>query len=135
AAAHSGFYSRGYALTPGNVEFLRTIGVWQGIPEERLARVEAMHIFGDNKRAVLEFDAYEAGVPELAWIVEDSALQRSLWSGLSPLPRRCERLEIGAEHALISFADAQAIAAKLVVGADGAHSFVRSAAGIAATER
>jgi len=133
--ARAGFDPRVYALSPGNVEFLRMLGVWESLPAERLARVEAMRIFGDDKRAVLEFDAYEAGVRELAWIVEDSALQLALWSGLSGMALRCERLEAGAEHALISFADGAPLAAKLVVGADGAHSFVRSAAGIAVKER
>ena len=135
AVARAGFDPRVYALSPGNVEFLRMLGVWESLPAERLARVEAMRIFGDDKRAVLEFDAYEAGVRELAWIVEDSALQLALWSGLSGMALRCERLEAGAEHALISFADGAPLAAKLVVGADGAHSFVRSAAGIAVRER
>lgn len=135
AAKHAGFDPRVYALSPGNVDFLRALGVWQSVPAERLARVEAMHIFGDDKRAALEFNAYEAGVRELAWIVEDGALQRALWSGVTSMALRCERLETGAEHTLISFADGPAVAAKLVVGADGAHSFVRRAAGIAAKER
>lgn len=130
-----GFDPRCYALSPGNVEFLRKLGAWENLPAERVARVEAMHVFGDDGRAVLEFDAYEAGVRELAWIVEDGALQRALWSGLSGMALRCERLEVTAEHAVLSFADGEPIAAKLVVGADGAHSFVRGAAGIAATER
>lgn len=135
AMAHSGFDPRVYALSPGNVEFLRSLGAWDGVPAERLARVEAMRIFGDDTRAALEFDAYEAGVRELAWIVEDGALQRALWSGLAGMALRCERLEIAAEHAVLSFADGAQLAAKLVVGADGAHSFVRQAAGIAARER
>ena len=135
APAHAGFDPRVYALSPGNVEFLRTLGVWQKLPVERLARVEAMDIFGDDKRAVLEFDAYQAGMRELAWIVEDSELQRALWSGLSAMALRCERLEPGLEHTMISFSDGAPIAAKLVVGADGAHSFVRRAAGIEAKER
>ena len=134
-APAAGFDARVYALSPGNVEFLRGLGVWDALPAERLAPVHAMRIFGDDVRAALEFDAYQAGVPELAWIVEDCALQRALWSGLSGMALRCERLEIGAEHAVISFADAAPIAAKLVVGADGAHSFVRGAAGIDARER
>ena len=134
AAKHAGFDPRVYALSPGNVDFLRALGVWQSMPAERLARVEAMHIFGDDKRAVLEFDAYEAGVRELAWIVEDSELQRALWSGLSGMELRCEKLDTGADHTLISFADGAPLAAKLVVGADGAHSFVRRAARIEAKE-
>jgi len=132
---HTGFDPRVYALSPGNAEFLRGLGLWQNLPAERVARVEAMHIFGDDKRAVLEFDAYEAGVPELAWIVEDSELQRALWSGLSGMALRCESLEAGGEHTVISFTDGAPLAAKLVVGADGAHSFVRRAAGIEAKER
>jgi ubiquinone biosynthesis UbiH/UbiF/VisC/COQ6 family hydroxylase len=134
AAAAAGFDPRVYALSPGNVQFLRALGVWEALPAERLAPVHAMRIFGDDGRAALEFDAYQAGVPELAWIVEDSALQRALWSGLTGMGHRCERLEVGVEHAVISFADAAPITAKLVVGADGAHSFVRGAAGIVARE-
>jgi len=134
-APRAGFDARTYALSPGNVEFLRALGVWQRLPAERLAAVHAMRIFGDDSRAALEFDAYQAGVPELAWIVEDSELQRALWSGLSGMANRCERLEIETGHAVLSFADAPPLAAKLIVGADGAHSFVRGAAGIAASER
>ena len=33
-------------------------------------------------RRSIEFDAYGAGVPELAWIVEDAVLQDALWQGL-----------------------------------------------------
>jgi 2-octaprenylphenol hydroxylase len=134
-APAAGFDSRVYALSPANVEFLRALGVWHALPAARLAPVHAMRIFGDDARASLEFDAYQAGVPELAWIVEDSALQRALWSGLSGMAYRCERLEIADGQAVLSFADAAPIEAKLVVGADGAHSFVRRAAGIDARER
>jgi len=135
AAPTAGFDARVYALSPGNVEFLRRLGVWHALPAERLAPVHAMRIFGDDARARLEFDAYQAGVPELAWIVEDSALQRALRSGLSGMAHRCQQLEISDEGAVLSFADAAPISAKLVVGADGAHSFVRRAAGIDAAER
>ena len=135
AATAGTFDARVYALSPANVEFLRALGAWQALPPERLAPVHAMRIFGDDANASLEFDAYEAGVPALAWIVEDSALQRALWSGLAAMPRRCDRLEVRANHALISFADGGALSAKLVIGADGAHSFVRAAAGIEATDR
>src|SRR6185436_9066850 len=46
-----------------------------------------------------------------------------------------ERLVVGADQALLAFSDGAQLAAKLVIGADGAQSFVRGAAGIAATER
>jgi ubiquinone biosynthesis UbiH/UbiF/VisC/COQ6 family hydroxylase len=134
-APSAGFDPRVYALSPGNVDFLRRLRVWEALPAERLAPVYAMRIYGDDGRAALEFDAYQAGVAELAWIVEDSELQRALWSGLSALPQRCERLTVDAQQAVITFTDATAIAAQLVIGADGANSFVRNSAGIATRER
>jgi ubiquinone biosynthesis UbiH/UbiF/VisC/COQ6 family hydroxylase len=128
--------ARVYALSPGNVAFLKGLGVWQAMPQDRLAPVHAMRIYGDEA-ASLEFDAYSAGVPELAWIVEDSVLQDALWSGLEVAlyaPAQCEALQIEAEKVSIRLAG-QKIFAKLVVGADGANSFVRQHAGIAAADR
>ena len=128
-----GFDPRVYALSPGNVDFLRRLGVWDTLSAERLAPVHAMRVYGDDARSSLEFNAYEAGVPELAWIVEDTALQRALATDLHPV--QCERLQMDERAARLVLADADAMEARLVVGADGASSFVRRAAGIAAAER
>ena len=134
-AIAEGFDPRVYALSPGNVEFLRRLGVWDALPSERVAPVHAMRIFGDDGKASLEFNAYEAGVPELAWIVEDAELQRSLASDLQPIPVRCERLQIDEHAARLFLEGGETLQARLVVGADGANSFVRRAAGIAVSDR
>ena len=133
ATGAEGFDPRTYALSPANVEFLRGIGAWSAMPQGRVAPVHAMRIFGDG--ASLEFNAYEAGVAELAWIVEDSALQTALWSGLANAGTRCSALELRKEAAMLTLGDGASISAPLVVGADGAQSLVRKAAGIDATER
>jgi ubiquinone biosynthesis UbiH/UbiF/VisC/COQ6 family hydroxylase len=130
------FDARVYALSPGNAAFLREIGAWQAMPERRLVPVQAMRIYGDDASR-LDFDAYDAGVPELAWIVEDAALQHALWQELEVdvlAPRQCERLAIERDRVLLRFDDQSEVSAKLVVGADGADSFVRRQAGIATTE-
>jgi ubiquinone biosynthesis UbiH/UbiF/VisC/COQ6 family hydroxylase len=132
------FDARVYALSPGNVAFLQAIGCWRSLAPERLVPVHAMSIYGDDGRARLEFDALEGGVAELAWIVEDIALQRALWSDLSGVEvvggAACERLIIDSSQATLLLADGRALQASLVVGADGAQSFVRREAGIGATE-
>jgi len=137
ASAAAAFDARVYALSPGNVAFLKQIGAWQAIPEDRRVPVHAMRIHGDDSSR-LDFDAYGAGVPELAWIVEDSLLQDALWRGLEAdilAPAQCDALSIEEEFATIALHDGRRISGKLVVGADGANSFVRRHAGIAATDR
>lgn len=136
-AARAAFDARVYALSPGNVEFLRKLKAWQSLPAGRVAPVHAMRIFGDDGASRLEFDAYRAGVSELAWIVEDSALQDALWAGLHVeifAPAQIEALTFGDEKAVLELRDGSSLAAKLVVGADGANSFVRRAAGIETAE-
>ena len=128
-----GLDARVYALSPGNVAFLRDLGAWQALPQDRLAAVHTMRVYAEGSS--LEFDAYEAGVPELAWIVEDALLQDALWSGLeSPVLAQCASLRIQEERAVLGLRDGAELSAKLVVGADGARSFVREQAGIAASE-
>ena len=142
AAASASFDARVYALSPGNAEFLRELKAWQGIAPERLTPVHAMRVFGDDGRSLLEFDAYRAGVEALAWIVEDGVLQDALQrvlharDGLEVIaPAQCERLELSPAHAMVHLRDGRSLRGKLVVGADGAHSFVREGAGLGVTER
>jgi len=132
------FDARVYALSPGNVAFLRGLGAWQRIPAARVQPVHAMRVFGDDGTSCIEFDAYRAGVPELAWIVEDKALQDALWSDLDVdvfAPAVCESLGVDEARAVLKLNDGRGLAGKLVVGADGASSFVRREAGIAAAEK
>jgi 2-octaprenylphenol hydroxylase len=143
AAAPAGhFDARVYALTPANVALLRALKVWQAMPAERLTPVHAMRVHGDDGASVLEFDAYEAGAPELAWIVEDAPLQAALWRGLEARDQleilaggECERLQPADGHVAVALRGGRGLRARLVVGADGARSFVRAQAGIAASER
>jgi 2-octaprenylphenol hydroxylase len=134
AARDGAFDARVYALSPGNVAFLKEVGAWQAIPASRLAAVRAMRVFGDDGSSSIEFDAYRAGVPELAWIVEDAALQEALRQGLDPIVAETGEILFGDKSVSIALRDGRSLAARLVVGADGANSPVRKAAGIAAAE-
>jgi len=126
------FDSRVYALSPGNVSFLHEIGAWQALAQARLAPVRAMRVFGDDGASSIEFDAYRAGVPELAWIVEDAALQDALWQGLDAEIGDLEMIRILEKGVCVTLRDGRTLEGRLVVGADGANSLVRRAAGIAA---
>jgi len=141
-AVDAAFGARIYAISPGNVAFLRGLRVWQRIPESRLTPVYAMQVHGDDGRARLEFDAYRAGVGELAWIVEDAALQAALWAALEHRERcelltaaSCAAFEAGEDDARLRLQDGRSLQARLVVAADGAGSPLRAMAGIAARTR
>jgi 2-polyprenylphenol 6-hydroxylase len=136
ATVNEGLDARVYALSPGNVAFLRSLGVWDRIPADRLQPVRGMQVFGDAGAELL-FDAYRAGVPELAWIVEDSVLQRALWDAVERrddirvhVGGRCAGLEVSEQAATLKRMDGVELSARLVAGADGATSFVREQAGI-----
>ncbi|MGH8686145.1 MAG: FAD-dependent monooxygenase [Burkholderiales bacterium] len=133
------FDSRVYALTPGNVAFLESIGVWRRLSMVRVAPVRTMRVFGDAAGSGIAFDAYRAGTDALAWIVEDGALQAALRGALADAGRvtlrtgaRLERLEIEAAHANLRLQGGRTLRARLVVGADGADSAVRTQAEIEA---
>ena len=130
------FDPRVYALSPGSVEFLRSLKVWDVLAPERVTPVHAMRIYGDAAGATLEMDAYRAGVPELAWTVEDSRLQAALWGALATqdrieifAPAECASIGLG-ESAKVTLSDGRTLESDLLVGADGADSFVRTAAGM-----
>jgi ubiquinone biosynthesis UbiH/UbiF/VisC/COQ6 family hydroxylase len=141
-SAPPGFDSRVYAVSPGNAAFLAQLGAWDAIEPARKTPVHAMRVYGDDGESLIEFDAYRTGCAELAWIVEDRLLQKALWHGLE----RQDALALYPESAILdldiagpqvslSLADGRRLAANLVVGADGARSFVRKRAGIAGDER
>jgi ubiquinone biosynthesis UbiH/UbiF/VisC/COQ6 family hydroxylase len=133
--------SRIYAVSPGSVAFLERVGAWQGVDATRSARVETMRIFGDAPSSRLEFSAYEAGVRELAVIAENGRLQAALWQCLERAPHvrllcpaHCEALQQRAGYAELTLAGGTVLRAQLVVGADGAQSWVREQAGIKVLE-
>src|SRR5438270_12585885 len=99
-----------------------------------------MQIFGDQARGRLEFSAYDAGLRELAWIVENSVLHAELWRALGDsshvslfCPARCHDLAWDREQAVLTLEDGRELAGRLIVGADGVDSWVRDRAGIAAS--
>jgi len=128
--------SRIYAISPGNAAFLDRLGVWSRLDAQRLQRVEAMTIFGDERAGRLDFSAYDAGLRELTFIVENGALQRALDDamaeapGLNVLRAPATGLTVAAGGGRLMLEDGVEVEAALIVGTDGGDSWVRRAAGI-----
>jgi ubiquinone biosynthesis UbiH/UbiF/VisC/COQ6 family hydroxylase len=135
--------ARIYAVAPGSVELLRTLGAWREMPSTRVQPVAGMEVFGDRPGTPpLVFDAIDSGAEALAYIAEAGAMQRALWHVLAResavsvrVPARPARIEVAADRAVLTFGDGSRALAPLVVGADGARSWVRDAAGIPVRSR
>ena len=133
-ASESIWDSRIYAYSPGNVEWLRSLGGWD--TPVRAQAVYAMRIHGDNGGR-LSFDAIDAGLQELAWIAENNRLQAAIWQSLSGNPNvkaiqsPASAVTWGSEtQHLLHLEDGQKLTANLLIGADGAMSWLRAQAGI-----
>ncbi|MGB7651492.1 MAG: UbiH/UbiF family hydroxylase [Gallionella sp.] len=131
--------SRIFAISPGSRKFLETCGAWALLDKQRIAAVEAMHVFGDTA-AELNFSAYQMGVPELACIVENRALHGALWQILQQQENltllqgtRCQALQVATDQACLTLDDGTQLGAALIVGADGRDSWLRQQAGLSAT--
>jgi ubiquinone biosynthesis UbiH/UbiF/VisC/COQ6 family hydroxylase len=136
--AGSGWDSRVYAVSPAAQGFLQEIGAWQHLDVGRLTPVYDMAIRGDGDGR-LDFSAYDSGVDQLAWIVESGLMQRELWESVKRqgnvtlfCPAQPQRLEMRGDAAQLGLTSGETLEAKLLVGADGADSWVRAQAGLPA---
>lgn len=125
---------RVYALAPSSRRFLDGLGLWSAIEAGRVAPIAAMRVWERDPVRALRFDAAEAGSPALGWIVEQNLLADVLWSALPGsvgLPQvKVESARFEDEDVRLSLSDGSVVRAALAVGAEGARSSLREAAGI-----
>jgi len=130
--------SRVYAISPGSVSFLEDLEVWPTIKKTRITPVHEMEIFGDDNSACLDFSAYDAGMTELAFIVENRQLQTATWNELKKkitkikvfCPMQCTSIEWNETYANVRLSNGESLQTALIIGADGVNSWVRNQAKI-----
>ncbi|MBT8092701.1 MAG: FAD-dependent monooxygenase, partial [Gammaproteobacteria bacterium] len=133
------------AIATGSADILESVGAWQHVSESRLCAYERMLVWDERdlpgSSATLRFDAAEFGVAQLGFIVENVLLQDALLKALQNtsvslrFDTPIRSLGQQGQRYRIALDDNRMLLADLVVGADGAHSFVRTAAGIETNRR
>jgi ubiquinone biosynthesis UbiH/UbiF/VisC/COQ6 family hydroxylase len=128
--------NRVYAISPGSADLLAHIGCWPHLTPDRLQRVEQMVVSGDAG-GVINFSAFDIGTEELAWIVESSEMACELWTSVSRqrnvtcfCPAEPRSLQVNADQAVLSLTSGPTLRGKLIVGADGRDSWVRTQMGL-----
>ncbi|KAK4248155.1 hypothetical protein C7999DRAFT_31349 [Corynascus novoguineensis] len=145
------FSNRCSSLTPSSVQFLDGIGAWKHLERDRVQAYQEMQVWDGVTGARIEFDWAPGSAPTtgttIAYMNENLNLTSGLLKRIDELggvsvfdKARVESIAYGEETEeldlrewpVVHLSGGKQLAARLLVGADGANSPVRSFAGIEA---
>ncbi|KAF2707482.1 ubiquinone biosynthesis monooxygenase COQ6 [Pleomassaria siparia CBS 279.74] len=154
-ASLESFSNRCSSLTPASVKNLQEIGAWSHVNAARVQSYQEMQVWDGVSDARISFD-WDSARPLLsarkptqpttiAYMIENVNTTTTLLSRLSALggvdvfsPTKVESIELGndtekldlSSWPILTLSNGKKLAARLLVGADGANSPVRTFAGI-----
>ncbi|MCD1127048.1 FAD-dependent 2-octaprenylphenol hydroxylase [Jinshanibacter sp. LJY008] len=130
------------AINAASERFLDYLGVWKGIEALRLSPYSAMDVWDRDSFGRIAFKAEDYGYTHLGHIIENDVIHKALWdranssSDITLLaPSRLKQVVRGENEAFITLEDGRMLSGRLVVGADGANSWLRQHADIPLTFR
>ncbi|KAI9204565.1 uncharacterized protein BJ171DRAFT_424072 [Polychytrium aggregatum] len=135
------------SITPASQRFLAEVGAWEAIDPARRHRFSKMQIWDSNSSGLVNFDSKEAGLEQIAWIVENNHIQAALASVITDHSsaitlfnqRKVASISKAASEGdgaavdawpQVQLDDGTTLWARLLVGADGGNSKVREFAQI-----
>jgi len=124
------------AITLASQAFFENVAAWDGMARRRVSPVREMHVWSESGDGAIHFDAAEIGEACLAWIIENSVIRNALLERLQHFtnvhylcPVQVRDFHLTEDAATLTLKDGR-LRTRLLVGADGADSAVRPAAGI-----
>jgi 2-octaprenylphenol hydroxylase len=132
------------AISTGSAALFDSVDAWEHVIGTRASAYDSMRVWDENDEpgsgAALHFDAAEFAVPQLGFIVENVLLQDALLRRLDDsnvslrFGTALRAVRRGGRGFDLELDAGEALQADLVIAADGARSFVRSAVGIETRE-
>ena len=130
------------ALTHASQHIFENIGVWDSMLEDGAEAYNKMHVWDATGQGQIHFDSIDVGQANLGHIIENRIIQKAVQTRLTDfdnidllMPVKLAAMEFN-ESADISWgvkvttSDGAVLTAGLLVGADGANSWVRKQADI-----
>ena len=131
------FDDRTTALGNSSRRIFQSLGVWDRLAAEAAA-IRTIHVSDAGRFGFARLVASEQGIDAFGYVIPNRVIGAALWEKLRDaegvllrVPARPDQVEIGTDAVSFRIGD-ESVSARLVVAADGAHSVVRSAAGIEA---
>lgn len=128
------------AITRATEKVFVGIGAWEGMVKRRVAAYGHMHVWDATGSGSIDFESADIGEPNLGHIIENRVILAALLERMAEFgnvellcPEQVATLERHPGNAVLTLQDGRRLEARLVVGADGANSWVREQAGITTT--
>ncbi len=124
------------AINLASKQIFSQLGVWADICEQRLQAYQHMHVWDKAGYGKLAFSCDDQSniqdAEQLGWIIENDVIRHSLWNKAQQdegitffTEEQITNVGVGDTEVFASFSTQMPITAKLLVGADGANSWVR----------
>lgn len=124
------------AINLRSQQMLEKVGAWQLIPEQSRSPYDQMFVWEKDSFAKIHFDNQDhaikqLGLEQLGFIIENQHIQSALWQKVSQqsnveiILSTPKTLGVSDNGVFLTLENGEILSAKLVVGADGANSWVR----------
>ena len=128
------------AINAASEKLLTRLGVWSSIVANRASCYHGMEVWDKDSFGRIAFDDRSMGYSHLGHIIENDVIHQALWQKAQQCqdvtlmaPAGVQQVAWGENEAFLTLKDGGMLTARLVIGADGANSWLREKADIALT--